>query len=176
MSNVYFFRRTDGTEGLGIWWTAPGAGKESCARLPGMPTIGVATREARRRGAGVMASRPADAPAAVSVDAADAASRYLVDLRRKIRAPGLAGSNDTRKRTITESTWKKKQSAFSTLGLLSDVGGEHPELIGTGRAMSSRTRARDTTPRPLTNEETTAPSTPVPSPAWLLRRSTALRW
>lgn len=140
--NVYFFRRTDGTEGLGIWWTPPGESKGSCARLPGMPTIGEAMREAQRRRAGVIPPRPADTPAAVSVDAADAASQYLMGLRRKIRAAGPAGSNDTRKRTITESTWKKKRSAFSTLGLLSDVGGRHRELIGTGRAMNSRTRAR----------------------------------
>jgi integrase len=140
--NVYFFRRNDGTEGLGIWWTPPGERTVKCARLPGMPTVEQATREAQRRRSGVMPALPASATATPAVDAADIASQYLVNLRKRIRRDGPAGTNDTRKRTITQSTWMKKRSAFSTFGLLSDVEGRYPELIGTGRAMSARARAR----------------------------------
>jgi integrase len=140
--NVYFFRRADGTEGLGIWCTKPGATKSTCERLPGMPTIRSAQREVERRRAGLSASTPPDDPKAAAVTAAEAASEYLVALRRTVRAAGPAGSNDTRRRSIEQGTWDKKRSAFSTCGLLTDIEGRFPELLGEGRTMTRRERAR----------------------------------
>ena len=55
--NVYFLRRRNGTEGLGIWWTDPRADRLRCKRLNGMSTIAQAHREAGRRRAGVTPPR-----------------------------------------------------------------------------------------------------------------------